>query len=58
MGQKAQEHVKANYNWEKITTDNLSVYTQDFDLNAVEKGSNSTNSTLISTKEKETVSQP
>lgn len=58
MGQKAQEHVKANYNWEKITTDNLSVYAQDFDLNLVEKVSNSSNSTLISTKEKKTVSQP
>ncbi len=29
MAMKAQEHVKANYDWEKITTENLSVYSQN-----------------------------
>jgi glycosyltransferase involved in cell wall biosynthesis len=59
MGQKAQEHVKANYNWEKITTDNLSVYAQDFDLDQSGKADNSTLvSEVATTSTKETVSQP
>ena len=31
-GQKARQHVLANYDWEKITKDNLLVYSQSFQL--------------------------
>lgn len=41
MASKAQKHIKANYDWEKITTDNLSVYHQDFELDARGKVSDS-----------------
>lgn len=41
MARKAQRHIKVNYDWEKITTDNLSVYDQDFVLDAVGKIDNS-----------------
>lgn len=30
MARKAQEHIQANYDWEKITNDNLVVYLQNF----------------------------
>ena len=30
MAQKAQAHVKANYDWDKITADNLAIYNTDF----------------------------
>jgi glycosyltransferase involved in cell wall biosynthesis len=30
MATKAQEHIKVNYDWEKITQDNLVVYSEDF----------------------------
>lgn len=33
MAKKAQEHVKANYSWEKITTENLAVYDYNYDSN-------------------------
>ena len=32
MTQTAQAHVKANYDWSKITADNLAVYAKDFGL--------------------------
>lgn len=32
MAQKAQAHVRANYNWSKIAADNLAVYAKDFGL--------------------------
>ena len=32
MAQKAKVHVQANYDWSKITADNLAVYAQDFGL--------------------------
>ena len=34
MAKQAQQHVKANYEWDKITSDNLSVYHQNFDLDS------------------------
>ena len=34
MARQAQQHVKANYDWDKITSDNLSVYQQNFDLDS------------------------
>jgi glycosyltransferase involved in cell wall biosynthesis len=40
MATKAQEHVKAHYDWEKITTDNLSVYSDNFESNQIEKANN------------------
>ena len=42
MAGKASRHVKANYDWDKITTDNLAVYYQDFELDANGKISDST----------------
>jgi hypothetical protein len=41
MANKAQEHVKVNYDWEKITTDNLSVYAEDFESDRAETAINS-----------------
>jgi glycosyltransferase involved in cell wall biosynthesis len=41
MATKAQEHIKANYDWEKITTDNLSVYAEDFESDRAETAINS-----------------
>ena len=32
MAKKAQAHVQANYDWSKITADNLTVYARDFGL--------------------------
>ena len=32
VAEKAQAHVKANYDWSKITADNLAVYDRDFGL--------------------------
>ena len=32
MAGKAQAHVKANYDWSKITADNLAVYDRDFGI--------------------------
>ena len=32
MAQEAQAHVEANYDWSKITADNLAVYAKDFGL--------------------------
>ena len=40
MAQKAQAHVKAHYDWSKISADNLAVYAKDFGL--VESNINST----------------
>ena len=37
MARKAQQHVNANYDWEKITSDNLSVYDRNFDLDSTGK---------------------
>jgi glycosyltransferase involved in cell wall biosynthesis len=34
---KAQDHIKANYDWEKITKDNLVVYSQDFNSITIER---------------------
>ena len=34
MARNAQQHVRANYDWDKITSDNLSVYYQNFDLDS------------------------
>jgi glycosyltransferase involved in cell wall biosynthesis len=41
MATEAQDYVTANYDWEKITTDNLSVYADDFQLDLTEKASSS-----------------
>ena len=42
MASKAQKHIEDNYDWEKITSDNLSVYEQNFELDSTGKvtGSN------------------
>lgn len=37
MAEKARQHIKANYNWEKITTDNLTVYSPNFPLNKLDR---------------------
>lgn len=37
MATKAQKYVQTNYDWEKITTDNLLVYSQDFKIEQMEK---------------------
>jgi glycosyltransferase involved in cell wall biosynthesis len=41
MATEAQDYVTANYDWEKITTENLSVYASDFELDTAEKPINS-----------------
>ena len=41
MARKAQKHIESNYDWDKITSDNLSVYYQNFELDAVGKIVNS-----------------
>lgn len=42
MARQAQKHVRANYDWDKITSDNLSVYSQNFDLDSKGKIDKST----------------
>ena len=42
MARQAQKHVKRNYDWDKITSDNLSVYYQNFDLDSAGKITKST----------------
>ena len=54
MARKAQQHIQANYDWDKITSDNLSVYYQDFELDIRGK---ITNSTAISTEVKSLVNK-
>lgn len=36
MARKARTYIQNNYTWEKITTDNLSVYSQEFSIGDVE----------------------
>ena len=54
MARKAQQHVEANYDWNKITSDNLSVYYQDFELDPKGKIAGSTE---IDTKVKPLISK-
>ena len=57
MAKQAQDHVKANYDWEKITTDNLRVYSQNLGANLAEIiDAVEDNSQLKSSKEKITQS--
>lgn len=58
MARNAREHIKANYNWDKITIDNLAVYNQDFKLDSSGKitGSTAANSQVTSLKTKVTQS--
>ena len=58
MAQKAQNNVKTNYDWSKITTHNLSVYSQTLKSDKTEKTVNSTvrNSKVNSLQEKVTQS--
>jgi glycosyltransferase involved in cell wall biosynthesis len=57
MANKAQEHVEANYDWEKITTDNLSVYAEDFESDRTEQATNSIVSKSQGKSSKEKVTQ-
>ncbi|MGL5793785.1 MAG: glycosyltransferase family 4 protein, partial [Waterburya sp.] len=57
MAKKAKEHVKANYDWEKITTDNLSVYAEDFESDRTKKLTNSIVNKSKGTSSKEKVTQ-
>ena len=54
MARLAQQHIRENYDWDKITSDNLSVYYQDFELDIAGK---ITNSTAISSEVKSLVNQ-
>ena len=57
MAKQAQDRVKANYDWEKITTDNLKVYSQNLGANLAEiVDAVEDNSQLESSKEKITQS--
>ena len=37
MARKAQKHIEANYDWDKITTDNLCIYYQNFELDSTRR---------------------
>ena len=43
MAQKAQQYVRDNYTWDKITADNLSVYAQDSNIDLVRNTATASN---------------
>lgn len=50
MAQKAQKYIQHNYTWEKITADNLSVYSQEFEIGQVENSTNDSPAEYSETK--------
>lgn len=50
MAQKAQKYIQRNYTWDKITTDNLSVYSQEFEIGQVENSINDSSAGYSETK--------
>ena len=52
MASKAQKHIQTNYNWGRVTSDNLGIYNQNFELVSQEKITESKKEIGLQTLEK------